>query len=151
MVSVLSFLFSSMLDWKMSISPKFWQLLTDTSIQPKTFWVCVPKLPNEGQKSSKKPEKRAFIQLERTVVFVQYLKTTTDQRILLSSALSHFTTIWFQIKDTDCFSRCEEEEKISLETIHSLQYFDRSKKSIFYLQGRDGTDTFQYMKDFRAH
>lgn len=104
-----------------------------------------PKKPSKAQ-----TRKKDFIQLEKIVGFVQYLKTTIGQRILVS-ALSHFTIIWFQIKDIDCFARCEEEEKISLETISSLHYFDRSKESRFYLQQRAGTNTFQYMEDFRAH
>lgn len=138
----------------MSISPKFWQLLTDTSIESKASWVWEPKLPNDGEKNPKNSRKtqtreKGFYSIGEN----SWLCSISEDhhRSENSSALSHFTIIWFQIKDIDCFARCEEEEKISLETMSSLHCFNRSKKSIFYLQKRAGTDTFQYMKDFRAH
>lgn len=137
MVSVLSFLFSS-IAWLKNVNiPQFWQLLTDTSIEYKSLWVQVPNCQIE------KNRKKAFIQLEKIVGFAQYLKTTTGQRILLCSALSHVTMIWFQIEDIYCFARCEEKEKTSLDTISSLHYFNRNKKSTSSLRQRPGTYTLQ--------
>lgn len=110
----------------MSIFPNSDSLLLTL---PSNINLCESKCLNcQMEKNSKK----AFIQLEKIVGFAQYLKTTTGQRILLCSALSHFTMVWFQIKDIDCCARCEEKEKTSLETISSSHYFNRNKKSTSY-------------------